>query len=426
MAGRKKQKSSGSDSGEAVKPLIVLVLLGTILYGGYSVIQKGRDKAVEEVVDGGEAPRFGAEPDVPPPSPMTEPLMDPVAAAPVAATPALSAPAVSFPPAAAESVASPGPTGPTYVAGREGPPPSVGENGFEAAGDPAMQGDVHLPPEAFAPPQEAFADVEPPASFPALDADVADVAVGAMSPLASVDNSKLAAFTADWDEAHEQLKAGRYAESLALLSAWYDDPDLAVEEGQRLEDLLGQLAGTVIYSQQDLLMPPHVVGGGETLPAIAAPLGVNWQLLAKINGIPQPDGLVPGESLKVLRGPFDADASLSRRRLTLRLTGNYAGNFPMAIGEAVAARAGESLAVIALERFDPTFSGGVQQASFQVSDASQTSPRIRLEGDIMLVAAEDPAAMAYDPPPTHIVVSRAHLADLIDILTPASRVTIGR
>lgn len=419
MAGRKKQKSSGSDSGEAVKPLIVLILLGTILYGGYSVIQKGRDKAVEEgMVDGGEAPRFEPELDVSPPSPspMTDPLMAPAAAAPVAATPALAAPAVSFPPVAPESAAS---TGPTYVAGREGPPPSTGEIGFGTAGDPALQEDVNLPPEAFA-------EVEPPASFPGLDADVAEVAVGAMSPLTSVNNSKLAAFTADWEEAHEQLKAGRYAESLALLSTWYDDPDLAVEEGQRLEDLLGQLAGTVIYSQQDLLMPPHVVGAGETLPAIAAPLGVNWQLLAKINGIPQPDGLVPGESLKVFRGPFDADASLSRRRLTLRLTGNYAGSFPMAIGEAVAARAGESLAVIALERFDPSVSGGVQQASFQLPDASQTSPRIRLEGDLMLVAADDPAAMAHEPPPTHLVVSRVHLADLIDILTPASRVTIGR
>ena len=49
MAGRKKKTSSGSDSAEAVKPLIVLVLLGTILYGGYSVIRKGRDGALIHV-----------------------------------------------------------------------------------------------------------------------------------------------------------------------------------------------------------------------------------------------------------------------------------------------------------------------------------------------------------------------------------------
>lgn len=423
MAGRKKRASSGSDSGEAVKPLIVLILLGTILYGGYSVIQKGRKNAVEQgVVDGTEATAVATEQPEIASAATTAPLMPPVAAAPFAAEPTPAAPpfspppAVSFPPAAAEAVVV---TGPTYVAGREGPPPSEGTV-FEPAAEPSLDGFAGQP-------ADPYADFEPPAAFPGEDAEVTQVPVGAMTPLASVNDSKLAAFTADWDEAHEQLKAGRYAESLALLSAWYDDPDLAVEEGQRLEDLLGQLAGTVIYSQQDLLMPPHVVGAGETLPAIAAPLGVNWQLLAKINGIPQPDGLVPGESLKVFRGPFDGELSLSRRRLTLRLTGNYAGSFPLAFGEAVAARAGESLAVISLEQVDPATAGAVQQASFQVPAGSHSMfPRIRLEGDLLLVAAEDPAEMAHEPPPTHLVVSRAHLADLIDILTPASRITVGR
>jgi hypothetical protein len=423
MAGRKKRASSGSDSAEAVKPLIVLILLGTILYGGYSVIQKGRKNAVEEgVVDGGEAPAFATQqPEIAPETP-TAPLTPPVVAAPFEAAPTsvgsslMPPPAVSLAPAAAEVAAV---TGPTYVAGREGPPPSEGTD-FETAAEPPLDGFARQP-------ADPYPDFEPPAAFPGEDAEATQVPVGAMTPLSSVNNSKLAAFTADWDEAHEQLKAGRYAESLTLLSTWYDDPDLAVEEGQRLEDLLGQLAGTVIYSQQDLLMPPHVVGVGETLPAIAAPLGVNWQLLAKINGVPQPDGLVPGESLKVFRGPFDGEISLSRRRLTLRLTGNYAGSFPLTFGEAVAARAGDSLAVIALEQADPATAGTVQQASFQVPDGSQSMfPRIRLEGDILLVAAEDPAVMAHEPPPTHLVVSRAHLADLIDILTPASRVTIGR
>jgi hypothetical protein len=180
----------------------------------------------------------------------------------------------------------------------------------------------------------------------------------------------------------------------------------------------------VIYSQEDLLMPPYVVGAGETLPTIAAPLGVNWQLLAKINGIPAPDDLYPGESLKVLRGPFDADVSLARRRVTLRLTGNYAGSFPMAVGAAVAARAGESLAVLSVERGVDATPGGVQQASFEMPAGTPASPLIRLEGDLLLLAAEDPAAMAHEPPATHLIVSRAHLADLIDILTTASRVAI--
>lgn len=417
MAGRKQRASSKSDSAEAIKPMIVLVLLGTILYGGYSVIQKGRNDGENELAAaGGDAPLFEpvveVAPSVTPPTGATlPPAVDvPPLAAPVAA--AQAAP-VSPPPPPPLSGSEPFvSTGPTYVAGLEGPPPTAPPAGF-ALPDAARQTSL----DGVAGDR---ADVPPPASFPGVEDDSM---LGSTTGAAA----QRAAFTADWDEAHDQLAAGRYAEALALLSSWYNDADLAFEENQRLEDLLGQLAGTVIYSQKDLLMPPHVVGAGETLPAIAAPLGVNWQLLAKINGIPQPDGLIPGESLKVLRGPFDADVSLSRRRLTLRLTGNYAGSFPMAVGEAVAARDGESLAVVAIQRGRLSAAGQVQQASFEIPDPSQSAdPAIRLEGDLMIVASEDPAEMADEPPATHLIVSRAHLADLLDILTPSSRVTIGR
>lgn len=418
MAGRKKKTSSGSDSAEAVKPLIVLVLLGTILYGGYSVIQKGRDgTAGNEAADVVETLASELEIDAVEGS---SPTADTVAAAPQAALPldaaaALPAQPLSVPQPAAELAA----TGrPTYVAGREGPPPTadLAAAGALAAADFADD------------PAATMAEVPPPASFPSVEAGSMPAQTAGMAPPSAQSRSKLVAFTSDWDEAHEQLAAGRYAEALALLSAWYNDADLAPEESQRLEDLLGQLAGTVIYSQEDLLMPPHIVGAGETLQAIAAPLGVNWQLLAKINGIPHPEELIPGEPLKLIHGPFDAEVSLSRRRVTLRLTGNYAGSFPMVVGEAVAAREGESLAVLAVERPGQQPTSAIQQASFEVPQvpSSPGAPAIRLQGDLLLVAAEDPAAMAHEPPATHLVVSRAHLADLIDILTPASRVVISR
>jgi LysM repeat protein len=403
MAGRKQRKASKADSAEAVKPLIVLILLGTILYGGYSVIQKGGKKAPENEAAGlSEAPPF--DPAAPAMPPVVELATEPAASLPAEAV-ATAAPPPFVPTPAA---------GPTYVAGREGAPPTAESADLDPTPDFA---EMSSPPQA----QLAASEVPPPASFPGLEPQPLAVSMAADE---AASDSKLAAFTADWEEAHSQLAAGRYAEALALLSTWYDDASLAIEESQRLQDLLGQLAGTVIYSQEDLLMPPYVVGAGETLPTIAAPLGVNWQLLAKINGIPAPDDLYPGESLKVLRGPFDADVSLARRRVTLRLTGNYAGSFPMAVGAAVAARAGESLAVLSVERGVDATPGGVQQASFEMPAGTPASPLIRLEGDLLLLAAEDPAAMAHEPPATHLIVSRAHLADLIDILTTASRVAI--
>jgi LysM repeat protein len=398
MAGRKKRTSSKSDSAEAAKPLIVLVLLGMILYGGYSVIQKGRDRQPED----GVAERTDAPP------------FDPEIAASGSRTPPPDTDQFSrSPDLPTVEVSLPQPessAGPTYVAGREGLPPTSG--GL----DPTPPTAIEMAP-AGGNSQPGLADVLPPAAFPGTDADERQIPSEMRFSRADKSRSQLAAFTADWDEAHDQLSAGRYAEA----------SDLAVEERQRLEDLLSQLAGTVIYSQQDLLMPPHIVAAGETLPAIAAPLGVNWQLLAKINGIPSPDGLLPGEPLKLLRGPFDAEVSLSRRRLTLRLTGNYAGSFPVAVGEAVAARADETLAVVQIQRGALETNGAVQQASFELPQSSQAAEQaIRLEGDLMILAADDPAEMADEPPATHLIISGAHLADLLDILTPASRITVGR
>jgi hypothetical protein len=408
MAGRKKRTSSKSDSAEAAKPVIVLVLLGMILYGGYSVIQKGRDQQPEgSVAERTDAPPFDPE------TAASDSRTPPAETDPFGRAPDLPAVEVSLP--QPESSA-----GPTYVAGREGPPPTSG--GL----DPTPPAAIEMAP-AGGNSQPGLAAVLPPAAFPGTDADERQIPSETRISRVEKSRSQLAAFTSDWDEAHDQLSSGRYAEALAVLSGWYAAPDLAVEERQRLEDLLGQLAGTVIYSQQDLLMPPHIVAAGETLPAIAAPLGVNWQLLAKINGIPSPDGLLPGEPLKLLRGPFDAEVSLSRRRLTLRLTGNYAGSFPVAVGEAVAARAEETLAVVQIQRGALETTGAVQQASFELPESSQAAEQaIRLEGDLMIVAAAEPAEMADEPPATHLIVSRAHLADLLDILTPASRITVGR
>ncbi|MDA0816782.1 MAG: hypothetical protein O2946_04370, partial [Planctomycetota bacterium] len=93
MAGRKQRASSKSDSAEAIKPMIVLVLLGTILYGGYSVIQKGRNSGENELAAaGGDAPLFEpvveVAPSVTPPSTgaTLPPAVDvPPLAAPVAA-----------------------------------------------------------------------------------------------------------------------------------------------------------------------------------------------------------------------------------------------------------------------------------------------------------------------------------------------------
>ncbi len=128
-------------------------------------------------------------------------------------------------------------------------------------------------------------------------------------------------------EVNRDLANGRLTAALEKLSRRYDDPTLSPAEYAQLLDLLDQIAYAVIYSPESLLDPPYVVQPGDTLPRIAQSYGVPWQLLARINGITDPNSLVPGQRLKVLRGPFDAEVDLNRRELTLKLHGLYAGRF---------------------------------------------------------------------------------------------------
>ena len=108
---------------------------------------------------------------------------------------------------------------------------------------------------------------------------------------------------------------------MLLLSRWYDDPRLSDQEYQALVALLNQLAGTVIYSRDHLLLPAYEVQPGDTLERVAQHYKVPWQLLAKINGVADPNQLRPGDQLKVVQGPFDAHVNLRARQLTMMLGG---------------------------------------------------------------------------------------------------------
>jgi hypothetical protein len=438
MATRSKSSSRRereTDSMEALKPLVVLVLFGTILYGAYSVVQKGPTPTAENAATS-EAPPFAAaaatapQVELPPTPPPFEPA--PIAATPAATSPAAAAaapPAVVPPPVPAAAVAVPPPAA---VSAAAAPPPAAPSAvppvlAAAAAGGVAAavadQPPTYLNPQSSPPPA---ADELPPATDPAARPDryatlPAPGLPAAVPPPATVPapdvrsgSASSAAFASAWADAHEKLTAGRYAEALSGLSVWYDDPSLGLEESQRLEDLLGQLAGTVIYSQQDLLLPPHVVAPGETLATVAAPLGVWPQLLAKINGIDDPLRLVPGEHLKVIRGPFDAVVSISRRRLSLQLGGSYAGSFPVLVGRQYLARVGGALPVAEVGRD----AGGVDPA------AAASRRSIVLGEGLAIEAVDDPTAVSDNVPPSSLIVSVRDLDELLDILGPGSRVLV--
>jgi hypothetical protein len=429
MASRSKsprRREPDTDSLEALKPLVVLGLLGMILYGAYSIVQKGPTTAPPSLP---EAPPFQSAAD---PAAATEtmaaaPLVE-LPAAPAAGNqlspPAATAllPAVPAPPpsTAAENVSAippAAPSTPTYLSAQSAPPPESADAGMAAAV-------VAAAPLAAA---GMAGGLAPPPATAAASAALASPSPAALEQAAPT-TLQSAAFASAWADAHDKLAAGRYAEALAVLSAWHDDSSLGLEESQRLEELLGQLAGTVIYSQADLLLPPHVVAAGETLDGIAAAHAVPWQLLGKINGIDAPERLVPGEALKLVRGPFDAVVSVSRRRMTLQVGGNYAGTFPVVIGRGVHDRVGASVPVAEVRReggSQPVNTASSGPGSLVQHVAGQIGTKaILLQEGLRIEAIDDPVAMSEAAPDGTLIVTPRDLDDLVDILGLGSRVLI--
>ena len=428
---RRRQRES--DPMDSLKPLIVLGLLGTIMYGAYSVVQKGPASAPSGVTFGDASPGPAIEPPqvsfgggvdpagspsaigAPPVGSLDAIAPHPLAGAePLHPSGPLSAPVPAVAAAALNPAPAPFPVEPppmTAAASLPAAPSALPPAPFETAAAPAAVDPLAL---AGAGAIGAAAAVAPGAAGIGATAPAADPRGAAPS----------SAFAAAWADAHEKLTAGRYAEALSVLSVWYDDPTLGLEESQRLEDLLGQLAGTVIYSQQDLLLPPHVVAPGDTLPSIAGPLQVPWQLLAKINGVSDPSQLVPGEHLKVVRGPFDAVISLSRRRMSLQVGGNYAGSFPVVLGRQVYDRVGRSMAVVDIRR-----PGATPEASgfaAQVAYAPAAAKSIVLGEGLSIEGVEDPSLVADSASPASVIVSLRDLEDIADILGPGSQVLVRK
>lgn len=138
-----------------------------------------------------------------------------------------------------------------------------------------------------------------------------------------------------------KIAAGEYHDALWKLSLHYARDQIAASERQEALDLLDPLAGKVIYSNEHLIDRAYQVQGNESLIDIAQRHNVSWQLLANINGVQRPDAVAAGTQLKVVKGPFHADISLSRKELTLYANQLYAGRFTISVGNNPAPQPGE-------------------------------------------------------------------------------------
>ncbi len=224
------------------------------------------------------------------------------------------------------------------------------------------------------------------------------------------------------------LDRGELSQALLLLSDWHGDPSLNQPEKTEVDGLLSQLAGSVIYSTQHRLEPPHMVQAGEKLQEIAKQYNVPWQLLAKINGLTSPTDLRPGQQLKVLQGPFSALIDLSEQKMTIMLQRRYAGQFDIAVAPQSTVEEGrwqvdQKLTTpnnpAALQAHMPATT---EEHSLVLSNPSAASGQVAILHGSNASAAVDPAM----PQKRAIRLNASGMGDVFDILSVGSRIVIRR
>jgi LysM repeat protein len=233
-----------------------------------------------------------------------------------------------------------------------------------------------------------------------------------------------ATFAASWPAIQTALEKRDLKQAHQLLSKWHADESLAPAESQKVAMLLGQLAGTVIYSTEHQLEPARVVKPGETLETIAKEYNVPWQLLAKINSVPAADQVRPGQELKVVRGPFSAVVDLQRSEMTLEVDGRYAGTFPVTLPPGGAVAEGQWLVEKKLdsESAVPKFASAPPPAPYRMIILRNANAGATTTATLTIAAESGP----QPGQPGEIRVAIQDAEELSDILSVGSRVTVRR
>jgi LysM repeat protein len=252
------------------------------------------------------------------------------------------------------------------------------------------------------------------------------------SPSASTESSTESIPDADFQNTfaelmraiQKKLDEGRLAEAHSALSALYSNPNLPKAQAQQIVELLDQLAGTVIYSRQHILEQPYIVQPGDTLGQIADRYNVPELLLARINGVRDPQQLEPGRELKVVRGPFNAVINLDKHELALMVDNCYAGRFSIGVGRDQPKLEGEY--TVREKNVNPEYRGG----GVNVPGGDPRNPLgkywIGLSDNIGLHGTVDPTNIGRDDNRGTICLGDRDIDDLYGILSVGSKVKIVR
>lgn len=144
--------------------------------------------------------------------------------------------------------------------------------------------------------------------------------------------------TESWPTIQNSVETGEFQNALKMLSKFYRNGNVQLNEREQLLDWLDALAAKVIYSSEHHLRTyPYIVQPGDTIGSLAREWQVPAQLIYNVNArqIPNPNQLSQGVEIKHVQGPFDAEIDADQGIMTLYLDDLYAGRFEIRSGRAI-------------------------------------------------------------------------------------------
>ena len=125
------------------------------------------------------------------------------------------------------------------------------------------------------------------------------------------------------NEASQKKSSGDLLGARRLLNDALVSAHLNPSDADAAKRMLSELNQTLVFSPKvsagDPFASTYTVKSGELLRTIADKFDVPWELIARLNNMPDPRKLRAGQSLKVVTGPFHAVVSKGRYTLDVYL-----------------------------------------------------------------------------------------------------------
>jgi hypothetical protein len=136
---------------------------------------------------------------------------------------------------------------------------------------------------------------------------------------------------ADLKRALSLVDAGKWLEARAILSDLYLGS--RGEPARQVREVLDRINQKLVFDPRCLEgAQVHVVDRGDSLVKIGKKYGVNWRMIARINGM-QADKIRGGQKLKILTGRTSAVVYKTEFRLALLLDGVYVKEYRVGVGK---------------------------------------------------------------------------------------------